>query len=68
VAADAPAPAAVLVVWPFNPPTELVETHVRAGQTNRSGWWLSADQVIWLCPGCAAPLLQPARTYPRERR
>jgi hypothetical protein len=32
------------------PPTELVETHVRAGHTNRPGWWLSADRVIWLCP------------------
>jgi hypothetical protein len=46
---------------------ELVETHVRAGQTNRSGWWLSADRVVWLCPYCAAPLLQPPRP-PRGRR
>ena len=47
--------------WSCDRPTpaaELVETHVRAGQTTRSGWWLSADRVVWLCPSCAAPLAQ----------
>jgi hypothetical protein len=40
---------------------ELVETHVRGGATNREGWWLSADRVVWLCPRCATPLFRPSR-------
>jgi hypothetical protein len=50
------------------PAAELVETHLRAGQTSRPGWWLSADRVVWLCPDCAAPLRKPARPRSRERR
>lgn len=53
--------------WSCDRPTlaaELVETHVRAGETNRPGWWLSADRVVWLCPTCAAP----RRFLPTARR
>ncbi len=60
-----------LPCWSCGRPTaaaELVETHVRAGRTNRDGWRLSADRVVWLCPGCAAPASQPARPNPHRRR
>jgi hypothetical protein len=60
-----------LSCWSCGRPTpaaELVETHVRAGETTRSGWWLSADRVVWLCRRCAAPPLKPARPNSRERR
>ena len=56
--------------WSCGRPTaaaELVETHVRAGQTTRSGWWLSADRVVWLCPASAGRLSKPSPN-PRERR
>jgi hypothetical protein len=46
---------------PPHPAAELVETHARGGQTNRPGWWLSADRVISLCHRCAAPLRKPTR-------
>jgi hypothetical protein len=60
-----------LPCWSCGAPTpaaELVETHVYAGPTARLGWWVSADRVIWLCPGCVAPLRKPARSFSRERR
>src|SRR6266545_4420766 len=58
-----------LPCWSCGRPTlaaDLVETHVRSGQTSRDGWWLSADRVVWLCPCCAAlfsslPAPTPAR-------
>src|SRR6266508_1686502 len=58
-----------LPCWSCGRPTlaaDLVETHVRSGQTSRDGWWLSADRVVWLRPCCAAlfssmPAPTPAR-------
>jgi hypothetical protein len=61
----------LLSCWWCGRPTpagELVETHMRAGETTRQGWWLSADRVVWLCPACATPLRKPARRFPPERR
>jgi hypothetical protein len=61
----------ILPCWWCDRPTpagELVETHLRAGQTSRPAWWLSADRVVWLCPACAAPLRKPARPRSRARR
>jgi hypothetical protein len=52
----------------LTPAAELVETHVRAGETNRPGWWLSADRVVWLCRRCAAPLPKPGRPCSPEGR
>jgi hypothetical protein len=46
------------------PLSELVETHVYAGQTAKPGWWVSADRVIWL----HRPLRKPTRPQPREGR